>query len=194
MSINLLSIRRLLLFSLLLVSALKGGAQIQIPSTEEDLCYARCLIPERIDLNYDTLEMIVYNGSEESIYTAKKEVLVDQFTEHKFSYTTVLDTIAEKRFFIHRQEISTIVHVEPARLSDLKAVVCQDKITPDLIKLISGRLQQIGYLDKQFVVLETMNPVLEDALIRYQRSKKIEEGALDIATLDSMNIPAIFYK
>ncbi len=78
------------------------------------------------------------------------------------------------------------VLVRKGGYTEEKEVLCEHKITPEIIKQVRSALKKRGY--PSGVKSKKINPRLKSALTKYQQANKLPVGQLDLETLEKLNI------
>ncbi len=176
-------------------------------------CYAKCTIPdefEEVEINY-----IKYTGNNPNQAFIKKRIiqkggtfskwekkrsdkkclspnpndclvwcLIEKEQEEIVIYE-VTDTTQCKDFVIETRPSLKIT--KEGGYTEWKEVVCQHKITPTVLKLVSERLLTKGF---ETASSTTYNAQYKSVLTHYQQHEGLPIGQFDFETLESLGIDA----
>jgi len=192
-----------------------GGPEPGMPS-KPGACYAKCLIPDKMETHYD--ELIVYTGdpndNNAAIETINYETnpastkwvkkktdinclsdnpddcLVWCMVEVPAQYrrvTIVTDTSMTKDFEIKQMESLKVS--QQGGFTEWREVVCNGKLTSKLIREIQLALSARGFYQGE--ITGKMESNVNKALTAFQKENALPIGQLDFESLDALGITGL---
>lgn len=165
---------------------------VEVPAEYTTRTFRKLISPEKID---STLVPAQYEEITKVVLVEAAERQVEKIPAE---YTTVtkrmVKTPASTRTVEIPAEYSTVTKrqlIKPGGFTEWKEVLCNENITPDLIRKIRAELKKRGYVDPSADI--TSNRIVFDSklkglLTKFQKDNGLPIGNLDLETLTALDI------
>lgn len=207
-----MNIRKILFYLplIILCSQCSSSKNIQF---EDGKCFAKCIIPDDIFVNYDEYAEFTGNVNEEDVELEVIEIVIQEkstkwvkkkadrnclsadpndclvwcledIPEKKEIFTILKDTTQSDNYVLKRIEKNVIR--EKRGYTEWKQVICEKDVTKLIIGQIQGALKEKGYFDK--IINHKLDSKTRSAITDFQKENYLPIGQLDFETLDVLGV------
>lgn len=192
----------------------RGSNTIGGMPTDPGKCFAKCMIPDKVDI--DSLFVLVYTGDDFEAKGIKKKKIILQEGSTKWvrrkadrncmssnpddcfvwclidedrvveEVYEVTDTILVREYEQKIFEKKKIV--KKGGLTEWREVICNNDVTPDLFKKVQTALLDKGYDIGPQGIDGIVSRETKEALVKYQKDNGLPVGQLDVETLEALGV------